>query len=99
MFYEFPKDSNTFVIQNQFMLGHSILIAPILTPDFTDSSLDVYLPSGYWYSYYFQNVSTDSVGEGYSAKVPNNSIPIFVRGGSIIVGQKPGQTTVESRKN
>jgi lysosomal alpha-glucosidase len=99
MFYEFPKDSNTFKMQSQFMLGHSILVAPILTPEFTDTTLDMYLPSGYWYSYYFTNISTDSVGEGYAAKVPNNSIPIFVRGGSIIVGQQPELTTTESRKN
>ena len=40
----FPSDQNVFQIDDQFILGDSVIVAPILFPD--TSSRRVYLPEG-----------------------------------------------------
>ena len=77
------------------MLGPSVLVAPILTENFDESSLKVYLPRGYWYSHYSMGPPAESFGEYHDVVVPDNSIPVFYRGGSIIVGQEPGNSTTD----
>ena len=48
--YEFPKDENTFGLERQFMLGDSLLVAPVLD---SDNSVKWYLPkSARWYNYW-----------------------------------------------
>lgn len=60
MWYEFPQDTMTFLLDQQYMWGESFLIAPKTTPpdedhiDFhTSIETPVYLPNGtYWYYYW-----------------------------------------------
>jgi alpha-glucosidase (family GH31 glycosyl hydrolase) len=44
---EFPEDKNTYGLDDEFMLGEALLIAPVLQ-DYI-SSRQVYLPNGKWY--------------------------------------------------
>ncbi|MEZ4878826.1 MAG: glycoside hydrolase family 31 protein [Chitinophagales bacterium] len=47
MFIEFPNDVNTYTISyQQYMIGKELLVAPILNPNTTQTS--VYLPQGTW---------------------------------------------------
>ncbi|KAK6176284.1 hypothetical protein SNE40_014595 [Patella caerulea] len=41
-----PQDANTFTIDDQFLLGNDILVAPVVNKGAT--SRDIYLPSGNW---------------------------------------------------
>ena len=89
----YQDDSNTLNLDDQFMIGDDLLVAPILQPNQT--SRLVYLPEGVWYDYW---TSKKHVG-GTMIRVdaPLEVVPMFIRGGSIIpegpemnyVGEKP----------
>jgi alpha-glucosidase len=89
----YQQDYNTLDIDDEFMIGSDLLVAPVLKADVT--SRMVYLPEGIWVDYW--------TGKRYSgpqmirAEAPLEIVPMFVRGGSIIpmgpemnyVGEKP----------
>lgn len=72
--YYKPKD-----LQYQYMMGESILVAPMFTGD---STRTVVLPSGKWYDFY----TGDLVGGGeiITTKPGLDKIPLFVKDGGII---------------
>ncbi|HEY0947601.1 MAG TPA: TIM-barrel domain-containing protein [Opitutaceae bacterium] len=77
---EFQTDENTLTLDDQFMAGGSLLVAPILAPRQTERR--VYLPAGRWFDYW-----TGAVHEGgrlIRAEAPLETVPLFVRGGSIL---------------
>jgi alpha-glucosidase len=89
----YPDDANTYNLDDEFMIGDDVLVAPIVKPDLT--SRLVYLPKGLWYDYW-----TNKKYEGgnmISVAAPLETVPMFVRGGAIIplgpemnyVGEKP----------
>lgn len=43
MFVEFPTDEASFTVGDQFMLGSSILVKPVVKP--SQKSVEVYLPN------------------------------------------------------
>lgn len=45
LFYEFPEDDKTWEVDNTYMLGDEILVAPIM--NYKDRSRKVYLPKGH----------------------------------------------------
>ncbi|NMB87631.1 MAG: alpha-xylosidase, partial [Chloroflexi bacterium] len=45
MLLEFPQDPGCDYLDRQYMLGDSLLVAPVFTPD---GSVDYYLPAGRW---------------------------------------------------
>lgn len=78
---EFPDDEKTYNINDQFMIGDNVIIAPILAPSVTDRA--VYLPDGMWVEY-----STGTVYQGKKTHLIHaelDDMPIFVRGGSAIM--------------
>lgn len=80
LFYSYPEDIKVKEINDEFMIGDSLLYAPILHQGATQRI--VYLPKGKWINY-FTNESF--IGERYyicNAKI-NESI-LFVKNGSII---------------
>ncbi len=84
MALEFPEDRNCDYLATQYMLGDSLLVAPI----FNDRSMaEYYLPEGRWTS-----VLTGEVKEGgrwYREKHDYFSIPLYVREGSVVaIGDK-----------
>ena len=89
----YQNDSNTYNIDDQFMIGEDVLVAPILKPDVTRRL--VYLPAGTWYDYWTNKKHTG--GTTITVDAPLDTAPMFVRGGAIIptttprnyVGEKP----------
>jgi alpha-glucosidase len=89
----YQDDPNTYNLDDQFMIGSDILVAPVMKPDVTRRL--VYLPRGVWYDYWtnkkFEGATTITVD------APLDTVPMFVRGGAIIpsgpamnhVGEKP----------
>ncbi|MDT4965442.1 MAG: alpha-glucosidase [Acidobacteriota bacterium] len=89
----YQDDSNTYNLDDEFMIGRDLLVAPILQPNQT--SRLVYLPEGLWYD--FWTGKKYNGGTMYRVDAPLDVVPMFVRGGSIIpegpemnyVGEKP----------
>ena len=89
----YQEDENTLGIDDEFMIGDDLLVAPILKPNLTARL--VYLPSGVWFDYW-----TGARHEGsrmVHVEAPLETVPLFVRGGAILplgpeqnyVGEKP----------
>ncbi|HKY41873.1 MAG TPA: TIM-barrel domain-containing protein [Pyrinomonadaceae bacterium] len=89
----YQNDSNTYNLDDQFMIGEDLLLAPIVKPDVTRRL--VYLPAGIWYDYWTHKKYTG--GTMITVEAPLDTVPMFVRGGAIIpvgpslnyVGEKP----------
>jgi hypothetical protein len=51
MWYQFPKDNETYTLSEQFMIGESLMVCPVMTQDDTETNtaIKVYFPSGTWF--------------------------------------------------
>ena len=67
LWFVFPEDSETLDIDDQFCLGDSILVAPILTPKTFERR--VYLPKGTWVDFW-DHSERDSAGEWVVFEAP-----------------------------
>jgi alpha-D-xyloside xylohydrolase len=79
MLLEFPADPACDYLDRQYMLGESLLVAPVFTPD---GVVDYYLPAGRW-----TNFLTGQVVEGgrwLAEKHDFLSLPLMVRSNSVI---------------
>lgn len=79
---EFPSDSRSWEVADEFMIGRSLLVAPVIVKGAT--SRDVYLPSGDWFAFFDSSDATKG-GASVHVDAPLDAIPVFVRGGSIVV--------------
>ena len=78
---DFPDDPKVADLRDEYMFGPAFLVAPVTEQGAT--SREVYLPAGAdWYNYW----TNEKVKGGQTAKVdaPIDTIPLFVRAGSII---------------
>lgn len=91
MMLEFPNDGATYGMDDQFMFGSDILVAPVLRAEV--KARGVYLPAGDWYDYWTGERRRG--GRGMVVPVTLASIPIFIRAGSFIFGQPVVQHTGE----
>lgn len=90
----YQDDTNTLNIDDEFMVGSDLLLAPILKADATSRML--YLPPGAWFDFW----TGEKLKGGVMARVdvPLEKVPMYVRAGSVIpmgeemnyVGEKPG---------
>ena len=88
----FPGDPNAVGKDLQYMLGPSLLVAPVV--DDSDAR-SVYLPDGAWIDYW-----TGEVIEGpanITVNAPLDTLPLFVRGGAIIPMMPPANRIPEGR--
>jgi alpha-glucosidase (family GH31 glycosyl hydrolase) len=76
----FQDDPNTYNLDDQFMVGEALMVAPILSPGVTERL--VYLPKGTWYDYW--TTKKYEGGTMIRVEAPLDTVPMFVRGGSII---------------
>jgi len=78
---DFVADRNAVEIPDQFMYGPALLISPVLKSGATSRS--VYLPDGStWYD--FWTGTNVNGGESTTSSAPLETIPIYIRAGSII---------------
>ncbi|MFW6360744.1 MAG: TIM-barrel domain-containing protein [Spirochaetota bacterium] len=77
---EFTGDRTTWHIDDQYLFGHSLLVAPVFSRRPTRS---VYLPQGpCWYD--FWNDEAISGGRWVQKDVPLDIMPLYVRGGTVL---------------
>jgi alpha-glucosidase (family GH31 glycosyl hydrolase) len=76
LFFEYPEDDATYAIDDQFMLGDRLLVAPVLEQG--QRTRDVYLPDGTWLDFWNGTVfEGGQYVEDYPA--PLDTLPLFVR--------------------
>jgi len=80
---EFPADPRTYEMDDQFMFGAELLVAPVLFE--AHRTRDVYLPAGDWYD--FWTGARFEGGRVHRLEVTLASIPVFVRAGGMVFGQ------------
>lgn len=100
MVLAFPDDPATYTLDLQFMLGDTLLVAPVFDPD---GQVTVYLPDGPWVDFW-----TGGIYRGPATirrVVPLDECPLFVRGESLLplgpevqrVGERPADPlTIEA---
>lgn len=82
---QYQEDENVYEIGDQYLFGNNMMICPVTTKGAQTRS--VYLPEGHWYDYW--------TGKKYSGKqyvhvvTPLDTLPIFVKAGSILPMQPP----------
>jgi alpha-glucosidase (family GH31 glycosyl hydrolase) len=94
LFHEYRTDVKTFDIYLQFLIGSNIMITPVT--DEGVQHIQIYIPSSEWYSYYTGNQIIVSK-EFINISSPLDTIPIFLRSGSIIPTQQYANNTKYSR--
>jgi alpha-D-xyloside xylohydrolase len=88
LFFEFPHDKTSWLVEDQYLLGKDLLVAPLLEESM---SRDVYLPPGGWIDY-----QTGERYEGGSWRRMNaGAVPIVVlaREGAVIPRVATAQST------
>jgi alpha-glucosidase/alpha-D-xyloside xylohydrolase len=92
LFMDFPGDPGVTDIRDEYMFGPAFLVAPVTEQGAT--SRQVYLPAGCdWYNYW-TNVRLKG-GQTITADAPIDTIPLFVRAGSIVPLGTPVLSTHE----
>lgn len=76
----YQDEPSVYNLDDQFMIGDDLLVAPIVKPDVT--SRLVYLPKGTWYDHWTNKKYEGGVTIRVDA--PLDVVPMFVRGGAII---------------
>jgi alpha-D-xyloside xylohydrolase len=79
---DFPKDPQALGIGNQYLFGPAIMVTPVTAAGATTQS--VYLPAGGAPWYNFWTAETSPAGQSVEAAAPVETLPLFVRPGSII---------------
>lgn len=96
MFYNDNKDSNLYKANDQYMFGDALLVAPVLEKGATKRRL--YLPKGQWYNFW-NPTEKRTGGEWIEADVQAESIPVFVKAGSVIPMKPKFDNTVNYPKD
>ena len=78
LFYDFPQDKACAEIEDEFMFGPDVLVAPILYANVRER--EVYLPGGDWIN--INDGKNYAGGQMVTADAPYEAIPVFVRAGS-----------------
>jgi alpha-D-xyloside xylohydrolase len=79
MVLDYPSDPNGAAVDDQFMFGPSLLVAPMLA---SRPARMVYFPAGDWFDFW---TGQKQIGPaGILVKTPVERVPIFVRGDTLL---------------
>jgi len=83
---DYEKDERTHSIDDEYMFGDSLLVAPLLRGQ---SSREVYLPGGDWYDFWAHEKYTGN--KSFTINAAIDIIPLFVKSGVILPLAEPLQ--------
>jgi alpha-glucosidase len=87
MFWEDPLNVDLRNVDDQFMVGEQMLVAPVMSPGQT--SREVLLPSGQWFDFWTDELfAGDSI---VSVNTPLEQMPVFIRAGAVIPMEENGR--------
>jgi alpha-D-xyloside xylohydrolase len=95
LFMDFPHDAKAASLVDEYMFGPAFLVAPVTEQGATRRS--VYLPAGTdWYDFW----TNERVRGGQTIEVaaPIDTLPLFVRAGSIVPLGEPIESTSQVQK-
>lgn len=93
MFLEFPEDRTSWLVDQQYMLGGHLLVAPVMG----ETDVEYYLPKGLW-----TNILTGGEVEGSRWIKESHTmatLPLLLRPGSALIIGKPGHLVTDSISN
>ena len=77
--YDYPLDPTTHHVDDEYMLGPDLLVAPMFKPR---GSRDIYLPNGGWYDFWTDKRFDGARWISYDAEL--ETLPLFVRAGAVL---------------
>jgi len=97
LFFQYTEDQNTFDISYQFFYGDDILVSPVTEENAKEVS--IYLPNDIFYNFWTHEQIQGNGSWIHLTDIPYTSIPLHIRGGSIIpLRAESANTTTELRK-
>ncbi len=94
LFMDFPNDPKVARMGDEYMFGPALLVAPVTEQGAT--SRKVYLPAGAdWYNYWTNERLHG--GQTIRAAAPIDTLPLFVRAGSILPLGEPVESTNQAQ--
>ncbi|MFA5341657.1 MAG: alpha-xylosidase, partial [Clostridia bacterium] len=94
MVLEDNNDINLYSIEDQYMFGRFLLVAPILESMDKSSKRKIYLPKGIWFDYWTKK-RIKSQGMWIEVYVSIDIIPVFVKNGAILAYKKNNMVNTE----
>lgn len=95
LWYEYPNDSRTYTIEDEYLVGRDLLVAPVVRELATKRG--VYFPAGdNWVDWW--TGKTYEGGKDAEIEAPLERLPLFVRAGAVIPTQAVVQHTGEMSK-
>ena len=95
LFMDFGSDPHTADIGDEYMFGPALLVAPVTEQGRT--TREVYLPAGTdWYNFWTNERFHG--GQSIPVAAPIDTLPLFVRAGSILPLGTPVESTNDSQK-
>jgi len=93
--WEYPDDPRVRNRSDSFLLGSALLVAPIRERGVQERS--VYLPAGRWYDFHTgAAIDSPAAGSAHLAAAPLDTLPLYLRGGSILPFESLRQHTGEA---
>jgi alpha-D-xyloside xylohydrolase len=77
--YDYPSDRATWHIDDEYLLGPDLLVAPMFKPA---GRRDIYLPDGRWYDFWTNQRFDGASWISYDAEL--ETLPLFVRAGAVL---------------
>jgi alpha-glucosidase len=90
MFLEFPQDQTLGTNDSEFMFGADLLVAPKVVESV--GRYEVRLPDGVWYDFW---TGKQAQGRTQTVDPPLGTLPVYVRGGTILPEQPVVQNSDE----
>ncbi len=89
MYYDWPEEKAAYTAKNQYLFGDHLLVSPVVQaadPETELATVETWLPPGTW----FDTARGEVLPGGRSVKRRYlwNEIPVFVRPGTILPGQR-----------
>lgn len=86
MVMDWPEDEQTFNLDDQYMMGDDLLVAPVFAGQ---DERKIYLPAGTWHDFYSRQ--TYQGGQTITIKPVLDQIPIYVKDNTLLPLAKPVQ--------
>lgn len=98
LFVDFPLDEATWRLDDQFLFGGDLLVAPVVREG--QRRRELYLPAGDWFDFWTGERLTG--GRRVTVAAPLARLPLFARGGAFVfrqpvvqhTGEMPGQPLI-----
>ncbi|HVF43638.1 MAG TPA: glycoside hydrolase family 31 protein [Pyrinomonadaceae bacterium] len=95
LWFEHPDDARTYLVEDEYLVGRDLLVAPVLTESVTKRR--VYFPAGdNWVDW--RTGKTYEGGKDADIDAPLDRLPLFARAGAVIPTQAVVQHTGEMLK-